>query len=365
MKVLYDLAAFTMQPLGGVSRVMFELFLHGLKRPDVDCRFPVGAHKNLYLQNYKGQPEVSTGTYIPPPWAKQIWMNPVNNICCSIYSQRFRPDICHYTFLEVPSVPCSTKTVLTVHDLITDIYPEILGKRDRQSEKRRRALAFVDGVVCVSENTRKDLLAFYPQLNPSRVHVAHNGNDLQSVSPKKNTYEHPFILYVGSRAASYKNFSFVLQTIRQQQKLDEFHLICFGGGAFSPQERRLIKDLALDSRVVQISGDDAVLAGFYRSAFALIYPSKYEGFGLPPIEAMSCGCPVVASSAQPMPEIIGEEGLFFDPSDSEICASHFASLKNPTFRRRHIEYGIARSRYFSWEKTAASVYNFYDRLLGS
>jgi len=363
VKVLYDYAAFTMQARGGVSRVMYELIKHGVNDSRVDCRVFCGFHKNLYLhQAEENIRNACTGKYVPSSIAKQRWMNPVNKLGFRGYSHNFNPDICHYTFFENLPVPQRSKVVVTVHDLITDLFPGILGPKDEQSVKRRKVLDRADGIICVSENTRLDLLRHY-DVDSGKVIVVHNGNDLGQQEVTTFVHVAPYVLYVGGRKTKYKNFDFVMRMLSSFSELEALHLICFGGGAFNISEEKRIEELGLKGRVVQMGGDDSVLAGCYKSAFAFVYPSTYEGFGIPPVEAMSLGCPVVVSNAPPMPEVVGKAGLYFDPAEEAHCARQISTLFNQETRDKLIQEGYKQSELYSWNKMGSEVYRFYERII--
>src|SRR5439155_12251123 len=128
--------------------------------------------------------------------------------------------------------------------------------------------------------------------------------------------DRPYLLFVGNRG-TYKNFDLLARTYARSDRLQrEFDIVCFGGQRESSHPARL-EQLGIASRVQYFSGGDQVLANLYRHAFALVYPSKYEGFGIPPLEAMHYGCPVIASNAGSLPEVVADAGLMFDPNSED------------------------------------------------
>jgi glycosyltransferase involved in cell wall biosynthesis len=365
MKILYDYAAFMMQPRGGVSRVMHELIKYGLEQPDVDCRVWAGLHQNADFNELAAKHSNQLhGICIPERFAKFRVLNPLDRMLFPSYAKKFNPDICHYTFFMTPRVPSGTKVVITVHDLINELFAEHFPSGDFQSHLRKNALAKADGVVCVSEQTRADLLSIY-DVDESKVVVAYNGNSMASVAnPIVPSVDFRYFLYVGSRNGWRKNFEVVLKALASASELSEFRLVCFGGGGFSNQEKSLIKSAKLEGRVLQTAGSDSVLAGYYSNAEALIYPSRYEGFGLPPIEAMTFGCPVLASSAPPMPEIIGNAGLFFDPESAEELSNCLKLVStNVSETEQLVLLGIERSKMFTWERSCSKVHSLYSSLI--
>ena len=140
----------------------------------------------------------------------------------------------------------------------------------------------------------------------------------------------------------------------------EIRLICIGGGKFSKQEMKLISSLNLSNRILQIDANELELASFYRRASALIITSKYEGFGLPAIEAMASGCPVIAAESECLVEICNESAAYFDPKNIESLSNQLNNvLTSWWFSEDLSEKGISNSSEFSWEKCALETANFY------
>ncbi len=362
LKILYDYGAFLDQKQGGVTRIMNEIIRREIQRNSVECQVYAGFHKNTGLHEIACEfPNNVHEFLLPQSIAKQRVFLPINNALFVQFAKRFAPDICHYTFFKTPKVPVKTKTVVTIHDLIFEIFL----KTDNQVNERRDALSKVDGIICVSNNTKNDLLKFYDVGNKP-ILVAYHGNDLNSSRAVPPDVDVPYLLYVGNRGSLYKNFELVLKAFAKSDMLKPLSLVCFGGRPFDKTEWRTILKAGLANRVFHRSGSDDTLAGFYQNAIALIYPSRYEGFGLPPIEAMACRCPVLASNAAPMPEIIGNAALFFDPnSEDDLLNAISILLHQPEVRKSLIDNGLERTRFFSWDKTALLIHQFYQNLLES
>lgn len=364
MKVLFDYAAFVMQPRGGVSRVLYELFRHVAEFPEIEFKLFAGFHRNQYLRD---APEFVkrhiVGWHLPTWMVKQRIFMPINRWLFKYYASRFRPDICHFTYFDTPKVPAGCKVVITMHDMIHELFPEMFGTEDPQHGWKVQAVSRADGIICVSENTRKDLERFI-DIQGKKVTVIHHGNSMVSVEPSCVEYPYEYFLYVGTRAVEYKNSDLILLALSLSlcKKKTTAHLICFGGGQFTPAEKDRINELGLSGKVHQVGGSDEVLAGHYASALALIYPSKYEGFGLPPIEAMGAGCPVLSSEAPPMPEIVGDAGLFFNPENVRSLCRQMELISNPENRKRLVDAGKKHADYYSWGRAAESAVRFYESL---
>jgi glycosyltransferase involved in cell wall biosynthesis len=140
--------------------------------------------------------------------------------------------------------------------------------------------------------------------------------------------------------------------------------VAFGGGHFSAEEIKLIDETGLGNSVKQVSGNDERLASFYQNAAAFVYPSFYEGFGLPPLEAMAQQCPVISSNTSSMPEVIGDAGEFFDPhSKMEMRSAIERVIFSSAKRALLVERGKTRLAEFSWAKCAAQTGHVYSAAL--
>ena len=172
------------------------------------------------------------------------------------------------------------------------------------------------------------------------------------------------MLYVGSRK-KYKNFLNVLNALSLDKKiLKDFDLICFGSEVLSKEEESEINKLELISKSIKFfNGNDEDLANYYFNAKALIYPSKNEGFGFPPLEAMSYGCPVITSDNEAINESVGKASLKFDPLNYEdICDKIKTILYSDQTRRELITLGEKRAKLFTWEKTRENLIKIYKNL---
>lgn len=165
---------------------------------------------------------------------------------------------------------------------------------------------------------------------------------------------------------TFKSFEIFLRAYASSSWLrDNFNVVCFGGGAFSSNEIRLFGDLRLsDTQLIQRNGSDAKLASCYRYAAAFVYPSLYEGFGIPPLEAMSLDCPVVCSNTSSIPEVVGNAAEYFDPLDVESIREALERVLNSEERQDElIRYGQLRRTQFSWERCADDTLAIYRGLM--
>ena len=214
-------------------------------------------------------------------------------------------------------------------------------------------------------NTQRDLIDIFG-VAPEKTVVIHLGFSLTNKfeSTVSLTESRPFLLYVGLRDR-YKNFDTLLIAYSSSTFLrNTFSLVAFGGGRFSAVEVERIRALGLNDSVRQISGDDALLAGLYRQSAAFVYPSLYEGFGIPPLEAMSYDCPVICSNTSSIPEVVGDAACLFDPTDVDAMrAAIELVVGSPKYRSDLVKRGRERIQHFSWDRTAKETVEVYRELL--
>jgi len=367
MKIVFDHQILGWQKFGGVSRYISELSakLSSVYNQRVWVVCPL--YRNHYLD--KATPELNIIGIPAPNIPKTGRIYRLINSFVSWPIVRFlQPDIVHETYYSSKRVaPKGTKTVLTVHDMIHERFGGDFSVFDNTIKEKALAIKRADHIICVSEQTRKDLIDLLG-INPMKISVVYHGFDLTSQQPIMSSFENnkrSFLLYVGTRAG-YKNFGGFLKAFSQSNFLkNNFDIVCFGGGRFSGKEISIIRHLGINPESVrQVSGDDNLLAGFYKAAKALVYPSLYEGFGIPPLEAMSFDCPVVCSNVSSIPEVVGDAGLMFDPYDIQSIKSALEKIViDETLREDLINRGRARIKKFSWERCARETLDVYQKIL--
>lgn len=262
-------------------------------------------------------------------------------------------DIYHPTYYEDFNVN-KGKLIITVHDMIHELYsidPKII-------KEKKNIINKADGIICVSESTKNDLINIL-DIDEKKIVVIYLGNSLELEIKDERLVKEPYILYVGNRGG-YKNFNKYLQAIAQSKFKDEIIPVCFGGGNFNNNEIRLIKKYGLQNRIKLFSGEDKILANLYKNAEIFLFPSLYEGFGIPPLEAMHYGTPVIASNAASIPEVVGDAGIYFNPNDVEDISNKIDKVLNDEQLKKQLQLkGIHREKMFSWDKCAFKTLKFY------
>lgn len=356
MQVVFDGEIFCSQAYGGISRYFVELAA-ALHLQGVKSRILAGIHVNNYIQDN----DWTIGLRFPGVRGLPRLAWPVNEALLACNSPWARPDILHKTYYGTHLWQPKSKVVITVHDMISERWH---GVNDPCSRAKGHWIKRADAIIAVSKFTRTDLLDIYriPESKVMVIHLASRDfpDESGAVAAPKGSY----LLHVGQRG-SYKNFDrFVRAYSASRMVKREFRVVCFGA-RFSEQERRLFGALGVLDRMVQVQGDDALLAAYYRNARALVAPSLAEGFGLHVLEAMKCGCPVICSHTTSLPEVAGDTAVYFDPEDEEaIRASLESALFNDGGLETMAKLGKARASKFSWRKCAEQTKALYEAVCG-
>jgi glycosyltransferase involved in cell wall biosynthesis len=363
MRIVFDHQIFRVQRYGGISRYFYEL----AKNISAKNGYEVEIFAPLYVNEYLGK---HSGIRI---WGKKVprlafsgYIRNGINTALSTIMLKPRKDvgIFHETYFSRADIrPRSAKRLVTVYDMIHEKFPQYFYKRNNFQKIKAHAVHRADHIICISENTRRDLIGVLG-IPEKKISVVYLGYSFSSIKPK--SHKKSFILYVGPRDG-YKNYGLMLRAYASSKPLrNDFSIICFGGGNATPRERALIASLNLPSDSVKFMGaDDSVLAGLYASAKAFVYPSLYEGFGIPPLEAMAFGCPVICANTSSIPEVVGDAAELFDPaSESELQAAIEKVVFSPGYAAQLVLKGYERIKLFSWEKCAQDTLAVYKKVLG-
>jgi len=363
MRICYDYQIFATQKYGGISRYFVELASRINQYPETEVRVVSPFYRSKLLHAKTGSiPVRGLHSEILAPRRRTV--GTFNAICFYMYSAIYKPDIVHETYYSRHRTSsASAKTVVTVHDTIEELFPEYFPLSKKTIEIRKAVYQRVSHVICISQNTRKDLIRLY-DIDPDKVSVVYHGSSLVAPLEQPVRTGPPFFLYVGERA-SYKNFLGLLRAFAESRLFKTHELVCFGGGRLRAGEYECIDQLGIPrERVRFVSGDDAMLAGHYATAEAFLYPSIYEGFGIPLLEAMQCGCPVLCGDASSIPEVAGDAAMYFNARDTQEIASALQKIvQSPEERLRLIAKGKTRVKQFSWDICAQQTYAVYEKLL--
>lgn len=366
MRVLFDHQAFTIQNFGGISRYFIELFNQLKIAPELELRHTAQFSNNEYLAQYTGIrhfPFLNT----QGDERKQNMMRHTNNLISMASLATGRYSVFHPTYYDPYFLRLKTRKpfVVTFHDMIHERFQQAYPALNTPLILHKKLLLEKSAaIISVSESTKRDILTLYPHISADKINVIPLASSLQVPKPTAIPVQKgDYLLYVGTRSL-YKNFMFFVEAITPLlQRYKHLKLLCAGGGSFTPQELQCLAKLQVQEQVKQVPITDERLAHLYAHALAFVFPSLYEGFGIPTIEAMSCGCPVLASEVSSIPEVGADAALYFSPTNpASIRQAVEQVLDNSTLRQELITRGYSRAAAFSWERTAELTKQVYHQL---
>lgn len=361
MKILYDHGIFIGQKHGGISRYFTKIATRIAEADDTEVEIFAGANINEYLHLLSNSNIKVTG-HANSIANKSFKLRKILSTLQSV-GLASKHSILHHTYYypELRKSLAQTST-LTVYDMI---HEKIMNQSPKEIVPRlkKKSIAAVPNIISISESTKRDLVEVL-DIDPNRITVIHLGAELDSIPGKVQICPDPYVLYVGQRGG-YKNFTVLLKAFAASEKVkSNFKLVVFGGEALSQAENYLITELKITDRLLFVRGDDSQLKRAYMDASVFVYPSLYEGFGIPPLEAMGCGCPVIVSNISSLPEVVGDAGLYFEPSDVDNLVFQLEScLYGSKLRNDLVRRGIERSKSFTWDKCAQETYDYYKKIL--
>lgn len=366
MKICFDYQIFYLQKYGGISRYFYELSKALNKLSNCEVKIAAPFNSNEYLTNK----DIQSSLLEANPLLKKLYHNKLldkrvllNESTAKKFCDAGQQVILHETYYT-HRFQVKAPKVITIHDMIYELFSKQSPGEEAIIRAKKQAIRESDAIIAVSENTKKDLLHFYPEVT-NKTFVVHHG--LTPVSVNQITfYKHnkPYILFVGNRDW-YKNFDLLLEVYSANKDLqNDFDIIAFGGGVFSSEENAAIKKANLLTQVIQVSGSDVLLNQLYKGASVLAYLSKYEGFGFPVLEAMNLNCPVICSNSSSLPEVAGNHALMIDVSKREEVEKALKTIPYTKQKDAHaIEAAKQWANTFTWETCAFETQKVYSTLL--
>ncbi len=364
MRILYDHQLFSLQNAGGASRYFYELMRFLATIPEVKTELLMGITGTVYPFRELPRSNVRVMGFnelLPPGTLRYIANEAWSNLVAPF---RGKMDVYHpTTYLRMPMVR-ARRVVATHHDCTHERFPELFPDVKKVLWARKWLFPRVDAIICVSESCRQDLLKFY-DVDPAKVRVIHHGlsplpRSAQAAANLRNLLRRDYVLYVGMRAA-FKNFDGLLQAFHDTKLCDSLDLLVLGGGALTARENARIASLGMRDCVLSLPMvSDELLAEAYVGAKLFVYPSLNEGFGFPPLEAMSVGCPVLASRVSSIPEVCQDAPFYFDPED-QGCFNRelLRGINDEDARKRVIERGREVAAQYRWEKCGQETLALY------
>lgn len=370
MKIIVDPQIFLLQKYGGISRYYAEILKLLSKKKEIHLEFPLFFSENLHLKNYGLGLNffLRIILFLSPFRVKEILKKKsTERFIGSLKSSRFDLIIPTYYDKSFLKVRNQVPFVLTVYDMIHENYPYLEEGSTIISDKKE-LIESADAIIAISDYTKKDILRFYPHISENKISVVHLShsivkNELESRLLHRLVGDSTYILFVGNRGF-YKNFEWFLPAVSEWLLAKEVKLLCLGGGSLNEFEIELISKLGLLNYVVHYTFQDDELYTFYKSALAFVFPSEYEGFGIPVLEAMYSGCPVVLPRLTSFPEVAGDAGEYFDLADSNSLVSSLEKINSDLgYREQLVKKGIIQASKFSWEKTVEQCLDVYRSVI--
>lgn len=368
VKVMYDHQIFTEQNYGGISRYFVEMQHEFKSQFDIESSIKLLFSNNEYLKNS----EIFHFSIFPQIKSKNLTkgIRVINNLYSLGNIALGDFDVFHPTYFDTYFLDYlkNKPFVITVYDLIHERFSsQYTTMNQALIAKRKLLLSRANKIIAISLATKKDLIEFY-NIDESKIEVIHLATEFSNSNTnlefKNQLFSSPYILYVGNRGV-YKNFSFFVESIASQLKENkELSLVCAGGGGFNPDEISLFKKLSIETQIKHKKFQTNIeLISLYTNALAFFFPSKYEGFGIPVLEAFACGCPLAVSNISSLPEIAGDAAVYFDPNDQEsIYLAAKKIINDKELREKLVMKGKKQLELFSWQKTAMAHKFLYQKI---
>ena len=347
MKIVLDNIGFSLQRMGGLS-VVWGALLNALKKsglPYVCMEYPLDKTNEV-----RRSIDINVEQYHPKCFQIERYTDPkvINEKPFIFHSSHYR--ICRNKYAI---------NITTVHDFTYEKYRKGLALWVHSWQKFR-AIRKADVVVCISENTKQDVLHYLPDIDESKIRIIYNGvsTDYNVIDTDKYSHIGEYVVFVGSRQP-YKQFNLVVQSLK-----DTPYKLAIVGAALNEEEARFVNEtLGKDNYIHLGYLSNPELNELYNKAVCLAYPSAYEGFGIPVLEAQRAGCPVIAYNASSIPEVIGDTPLLLSELTIDDFRSKLEIIKDKATRDEIVSTGLENSKRFSWEKMGNEYVELYKELL--
>lgn len=368
MKILLDPQIFYQQTYGGISRYYTEVFSVLSKKKEVEIILPIYNSDNAYLKetNLPAKNKSLHILYKVLSFFKISTRSLRKRKSDQLLEVKFQandydvvvPTYYNPYFLEKIN---GKPYVLTVYDMIHELLPQyFVDDEFRVVERKALLLDKATKIIAVSHNTKKDIIKVYPHIDADKIVVVYHGTSIKIDNDIKVELPQNYVLYVGARP-NYKNFKFLVKSIEPLLIKDSsLFLIAAGGGKFNEEELAYLKSLSIEKQVVQRRFEENELGHFYKNAKCFVLPSLYEGFGIPVVESMACGCPIILSTHGSLPEIAGDAGIYFNSeSENDLKEKIENLINNPELRAEYAQKGLEHVKKYDWNEAAEQCLQVY------
>ncbi len=361
MKVLIDHQIFARQRLGGISRYLINLANAFCQRDDLVVHLERGLAGGD-AGSSGCTPRSGKDLAQPPGAARFLFEEALIRTGLRGHGDW---DVHHATYY-LSAHRRSRAYVVTHHDCTLERFPELFTAARFHMQLKARQYRRADRIIAISDHSASDLQEFYG-VEPARITRVYHGVEAPGggvcAPPLPSLEGRPYILFLGPRPP-YKNFIRLLEAYAQSRVREECLLVVAGGGPFSPAEQERASSLGILDRLVSLpSVSDPTLNALFKDASLFVYPSLYEGFGFPPLEAMLADCPVVASGASSIPEVCQDAAIYFDPRSVESMAVTLESVFDSGAMEHLRTRGKAVASSYRWERCAEETARIYKSLI--
>lgn len=372
MQVAFDHQMFSLQKMGGISRIFVELMKRIPGQSEIELSWFRGngideLGEPSWIQGLDHYRRISlTGEPVTSGERDRLnWKG------LAEFTNKLPGDwVYHPTYYSQGALEIagSQRMILTVADLIAERFFGEIERFQPHLKGRRQLIERADLILVISERTRQDLMDIHG-VPAARIKTTYLASDMGKWGGEAGLAtegkDRPYFLWVGTRS-KYKNFELLLDAYVNHPSLHDFDVRVFGGtGPLLEPELKKLKAAGLQDRFQYLRGDDRALEVNYRGAEGLVYTSRYEGFGLPPLEAMQCGCPVICCPVGSLPEVVGEAAAFVSPDDpGELADNMLKVASDREWRKELVSGGYERAALFSWDRTAHDTLSAYRSLAG-
>jgi len=359
-KLFIDHQKFSTQKYGGISRY-FANIIQGIKHSsDFTYQLGVMHSKNHYLKN---EPLPIKGKLSDRVLNRnERYDYRLNQLYCKRLLEKNDFDVFHPTYYDPYFLKYLKKPlVVTIHDMTYERLPEYFWAQDPLTQQKRLNVERADAIIAISNTTRNDLLSFF-DIDPAKVSVIYHGIDIETPLTLQSVPSLPeqYVLFVGDRSG-YKNFYLFMNAMQQiMHRFPDLHVILTGGGKLEVADREFLHRLRLSERVRHINATDEQLNYLYQNAQLFVYPSLYEGFGLPILEAFKAGCPILLSDTECFREVATDAAVYFNPTSIDDLIYNLETLLNDSaLKAQLVERGTRRLTDFPLQKSIDQTLDVY------
>lgn len=370
MKILYDSQCFDMQKFGGISRYFCEI-IKNFSRNDQQYILPCIYSSNEYLKQFKLVNESSLpGKKFIDSLKNKFFLSGIlrnrQESIKALQNQDF--DVFHPTYFDPYFLEYIGQKpfVLTIHDMIYELYPEFFSNAEEIIKNKKLLAEKAAKIIAVSNKTKEDIIKFYGASFADKTEVVYHGSSLKTPDSANESIDFEtmfgrYFLYTGTRSF-YKNFLFLVESCAEFLIEKDLKIVC-SGAPFTDGEKSLFDTLNISDRIIHHFASDNELFWLYKNSLAFIFPSYYEGFGIPILEAFEAGAPCLLAKSSCFPEIADDAALYFDPKSKNEIVSAMSQILDENIADNIVKKGKERLKDFSWKKTAEQTLNIYKSLL--